>query len=120
MNDTARAYVNWGRWVAACPNPACNSAEEIHPWQGYACTHVGCQHAVWPQTLYHCTECRAMAPIEWPPDAGEIWAALSDRPALSNRNWYPADHHFALRWGVPHGQSPAELRAEHAAQCSDR
>lgn len=110
----ARAYVNWGRWVADCPNVECNSAEEIHPWRGYSCAHRECQFSAWPETLFHCSYCRAMAPIEWPADAADIWVALNRRTAPETRNWFPADHALGERWGRPTGQTPAELIAEHA------
>jgi hypothetical protein len=34
------------------------------------------------------------------------------RPIPRNRNWYPQDHPVALKFNIPHGQSPADLLAE--------
>lgn len=109
----ARAYVSWGRWVASCPNPDCESAEEVHPWLGYQCGHRNCRHTGRERT-FMCSACRLVAPIEWPPNADELWSALEERPKVENRNWFPAEHELALRWGVPHGQSVNDLRREHA------
>lgn len=55
-----------------------------------------------------------IAPVEWPADADEIWAVLLERPVPGTRNWYPDGHAEAVRMGLPHGQSVAELRHETA------
>jgi len=89
-----QAYVNFGRWVADC---ACASAEELKP----------------RQQLFHCSGCKQLAEIAWPPDADEIGDALSTRP-LANRNWSPAGHRQSHACGVPDGQTVAELKAETA------
>jgi hypothetical protein len=92
----ARAYVNWGRWVCDCPRADCNSAELLEP----------------QQATFHCSYCRALAAVDWPPDADGIWDALARRPVPSTRNWFPAGHELALRAGLPHGQTVVDLAEE--------
>lgn len=96
VTNRARAYVNWGRWVADCTRPYCNSAAKLDPGQ----------------PVFYCAECRQIADIDWPTDAEEIWSELERRPVPGTRNWFPAGHELALRSGRPHGQTVAELRAE--------
>lgn len=95
MTNRARAYINFGRWVAECPYQ-CGSALRLDPHQA----------------MFHCKECGSMAEIEWPAEADAIWAALAKRRAPKNRNWFPDGHQLALRSGAPHGQSVAELEEE--------
>ena len=96
--DPVRAYVNHGRWVADCIRPYCGGAELLRP----------------RQTVLQCGNCQLVAPVEWPPDAAEIWQALTERPVPQTRNWFPGGHPLAVRYGVPHGQTPTELYAETA------
>jgi hypothetical protein len=112
----ARAHVNWGRWIATCPNPVCNNAEELHPWATYECGHRDCKLTEFPDTLFHCSECKTIAPIEWPTNAHELWAELIRRPERSNRNWYPEGHELAVRWNLPNGQSVRDLEREREAR----
>lgn len=95
ITNKARAYVNFGRWIADCP-VNCGSALQLQPGQ----------------SMFHCPECTFITEVEWPDNADEIWEALNDRYAKRNRNWFPSDHELALRSGSPHGQTVAELRAE--------
>lgn len=113
-NTRARAHVNWGRWVATCPNRDCNNAEEIHPWPGYPCGHSMCTVSEYPERVFHCSLCRAVASIEWPSNAAELWMELGNRPRMETRNWYPAGHEHAAQWSLPHGQTVRDLAAEHA------
>ena len=92
----ARAYVNYGRWVADCEQPYCNGAERLEP----------------RQAQIHCTNCHWEAPVEWPADADAIWEVLAVRPVPGTRNWFPSGHELALRPGTPHGQTVADLIAE--------
>lgn len=92
----AQAYVNHGRWVAYCPRPECNNAEQLQPMQ-------------W---MFECSNCRLALPVDWPPNAGEIWYVLAFRPVPQTRNWYPRDHFKAVEAGIPHGETPDELREE--------
>lgn len=92
----ARARVNWGRWIADCPELYCNNAEDLTPGQA----------------TFHCTVCRIVGPVEWPADADGIWSALLERPRPATRNWYPAGHDEAVRLGLPHGQSARALDDE--------
>lgn len=91
----ARAYVNFGRWVADCP-AGCGSARQL-------ASH---------EAMFACGECHTISPIEWPDQADEIWEALQKRKFPKNRNWYPAEHDVALAAGAPHGQSAKELDEE--------
>lgn len=95
LTNKARAYVNFGRWIADCPMD-CGSAMQLTERQG----------------MYQCVECGFATDVEWPGNADEIWEALADRPAKRNRNWFPPEHSLALRSFSPHGQTPAELRQE--------
>lgn len=95
----ARARVNHGRWIADCPRPHCANAIRLDP----------------NQMMFHCGGeggCQMVASIEWPTDPGGIWEALLERPVPGTRNWYPQDHAEALKLGLPHGQSMADLREE--------
>ena len=94
----ARAYVNYGRWVADCP-VECGCALELKP----------------RQMTFACVECHTVTQVEWPDNPDEIWEALSERPAPRTRNWYPKDHDLALRANLPHGQTVQDLRDETVA-----
>lgn len=95
ITSNARAYVNWGRWVADCPI-GCGAALKLNAHQ----------------ETFLCPECRALSVIEWPSDPDGIWDALSSRPMPKTRNWFPSGHELALRARCPHGQTVAELREE--------
>lgn len=95
LTNKALAYVNFGRWIADCPMD-CGSALQLTNGQG----------------VYHCGECGFTTEVDWPNNAGDIWEALSVRPAKRNRNWFPTGHPLALRSFSPHGQTPQELRDE--------
>lgn len=100
ITTRARARVNHGRWIADCPRPYCANATRLEP----------------RQSTFHCGGdggCQLVAPVEWPPDADAIWQALLERPVPGTRNWYPHGHAEAVRMGLPHGQTEADLRAEH-------
>ena len=96
---TARAYVNHGAWKADCPRMDCSNAAALTPRQG----------------MFQCSNCLLVAPVEWPPNAQEIWDELTRRPVPSTRNWFPDQHALALAAGCPHGQTVRELRDEFAA-----
>lgn len=95
LTNNARAYVNFGRWIADCPID-CGSAKQLQPGEA----------------MFHCVECGHVANIEWPANADAIWDALNERPAKRNRNWFPSGHNLAVRSGSPHGQTVDELKAE--------
>jgi hypothetical protein len=97
----ARAYVNWGRWLADCPRDGCLYAFALKPGQErYECRTKNGEG------------CGAEATIEWPADAEQIDAELKRRPLQQTRNWFPRDHELAVATNSPHGQSVADLRAE--------
>lgn len=91
----ARAYVNFGRWVADCPTE-CGCALELKPGM----------------PLFACPECKVISHVEWPPDPDGIWEALLKRPAPKTRNWYPHGHELAIRAHIPHGQTVKDLEDE--------
>ena len=99
ITTRARARVNHGRWIADCPRPYCANAMRLTP--GQAAFHCGGEGG-----------CQLVAEVEWPAEADGIWAALVERPVPGTRNWYPTDHAEAVRLGLPHGQTAAELRDE--------
>jgi hypothetical protein len=41
-------------------------------------------------------------------------AVLELRPIPHTRNWYPAGHETAVRFGIPDGQTVGQLRDENA------
>jgi hypothetical protein len=92
----ALAYINWGRFVADCPDPACTSAVALEPGQ----------------SVVHCAQCFGMAEVVWPEDPAGLLRVLRVRPDESTRNWFPRNHPFAVAAGLPHGQTVAELEAE--------
>jgi hypothetical protein len=96
LTDSVRAYVNHGRWVADCCREFCNNAMKLKA----------------RQSGFHCANCGLDAVIEWPADADEIWRALERRPVPQTRNWFPSEHLLAVRAGVEHGQTVADLLAE--------
>lgn len=99
ITNNARAYVNHGRWIANCPRKYCANAIALKP----------------KETTFHCSGpggCKMVAPVEWPSDAEEIWNVLMERPVPTTRNWFPSGHVMALKCGLPHGQSPEDLREE--------
>lgn len=100
--NTAWAYVNHGRWVAECPVD-CGGAVSLEP----------------NQPLMHCTECKNIAPVQWPSEAQEIWDALSERPIPRTRNWFPKGHTLALRAHCPSGETAAELQFETKAHAEE-
>lgn len=62
---------------------------------------------------WYCQECHQLAEIVWPSDddMAEIWDVLLYRPPV-NRNWYPADHITAVKFGISHGQTVDDLYDE--------
>lgn len=97
LPPTVRVYVNHSRWIAECPY-GCGAALAL----------------TGRETTFHCTECQSILIIEWPDNADEIWEALMERKFPRFRNWFPKDHEMAIKCGLPHGQTPKELRDEAA------
>ncbi len=96
LTTRARVYQNHGRTVCDCPRPYCANAEKVEP----------------RQATFHCSNCMQVAEIEWPSDFDEILEVLALRPVPQTRNWFPSGHELALRTGLPHGQTVADLVAE--------
>lgn len=98
--NTSLAFLDWGRWVADCPE--CLDAQLVY-------------EGTVRRDRATCTNGHAFD-IEMPdPDVErEIVAALAGR-SEAERMWYPEDHARAREAGLPVGQSPDELRAEDAA-----
>jgi hypothetical protein len=106
ITDAARAYVYNGMWVADCPQ-GCGGVEQL-----FDAKYKGGPRVI-RRTLFHCSYCHfATSRIEWPPNEQEIVDVLELRPVPHNRNWYPAGHETAIRFGIPHGQSVGELQEE--------
>lgn len=97
ITNKARAYVNFGRWIADCPT-GCGSALQLNPGHG----------------MFQCVECFFVTEVEWPNNAEDIWETLAKRPAPKFRNWFPEGHELALRANCPHGQTVKELEDEAA------
>ena len=97
-SSKARAYVNFGRWIADCPLN-CGNAVALEPNQNqFFCNSAG--------------GCGHIAALEWPNNTAEIWDVLMERPMPKTRNWFPSNHDLALRSGSPHGQTVQALRDE--------
>jgi hypothetical protein len=115
-----------GLTVAYCPRPDCTNVELIFdrpdnpppdwtpPQEIY---HK--RRGVDPPSMFHCSNCKYIGPLEWPDDYEKIAAELERRPVPQVRNWYPAGHPFAIRAGIPDGQTVADLRAEFAEHGDD-
>jgi hypothetical protein len=109
ITNAARAYVYSGMWVADCP-AGCGGVEQL-----FEAKYKGGPRVV-RRTLFHCSYCHhATSHIDWPAEEAQIWAVLELRPFPYNRNWYPADHPTAVRFGLEHGQSVQDLRDENEA-----
>lgn len=94
----AQVVVHQGMTIAHCPRAHCNNAEQVQPGQ----------------EGFYCTNCRYVSPLIWPGNYDAIAAELERRPVPQTRNWYPAGHPKAVEWGIPDGQSVADLRREFA------
>jgi hypothetical protein len=102
----AFAYVYNGDWVADCPR-GCGGVEFL-----FGQVHMGGPRDL-RKNFYQCSNCgHATERIVWPRRFEEIMEVLNRRPMKQTRNWYPRDHPVAVRFKVPHGQTPAELLAE--------
>lgn len=98
ITNSVQAYVNYGRWVADCCRPYCGNALELSPREAtFVCSGRD--------------GCGMEAVIIWPPNADEIWEALSHRPVPRTRNWIPLGHPYA-DMGYPADQTPQELLDE--------
>ena len=88
--ETLVPYVNHGRWVANCPEPACNGGIAIDPEMGFAAC------------LDCCTTFTRFAFLQ---DPLKVDAALAERREV-NRNWLPTEtvqgltNETALRTGL--------------------
>lgn len=94
----APVYINYGRFVADCPQAGCSDAIAVEPGQKLGHDVLGHQ-----------------LDLVWPDNGPQVMAVLAERTSDKRKNWFPAGHPFAVAAGLPHGQSPDELRAEAAA-----
>jgi hypothetical protein len=78
----AVARLDWGRWVADCPNPMCSSA--MHLERGQRDFH--CRFKLDDRGNYG--GCGTLAPIAWPGDPAGIEAGVADLPE-SRQQWRP-------------------------------
>ena len=87
------ARLNWGDWIADCPEPWCNCAHDVLPSQA----HVRCR------------ACRHSHSVAWPEEGWRtIEAAVSERP--------PGPQHRRQFHSWNPGESVAMLEAENMAQ----
>jgi len=112
----ARAYLYRGGWVADCPRSGCANTEPLFLLNGRIAPSRLLPGVVQLNAV-HCSNCGLDAPVEWPDakfmDLAD--AVVSCRPLPYTRNWYPAGHENAVRWGIDHGQTIAELLEENDA-----
>jgi hypothetical protein len=111
MTEKARAYVYGGDWVSDCPRPGCSNVEHLME------PVVPHGPRTRPKSLFICSYCGQQSVIEWPSQDFMYGALeiLMKRPVPGNRNWYPAGHTSAVRFGIEHGQSLDDLRQENEA-----
>jgi hypothetical protein len=96
---TALAYLNWGRWVADCPEPGCQDARAVyHPVTGQRQAEDVCANGH-PFAI-------DMPP---PPAEAQLVAAVAERANDADRSWYPTGHPRATLAGLPTGQTVREL-----------
>lgn len=95
LTSRARAFVYSGMWVAECPR-GCKNVEKLFDADGRS-------------NVFYCSNCKALADIEWADDEAGIMAVLELRPIPQNRNWFPTGHDLAVRANLPHGQTVADL-----------
>ena len=93
----ALAYINHGRWIVDCP--VCPSAEELP------------RKTENQDSLVQCQGCHQIIRISWPKNSQQLMRVLKERP-IANRHWYPTGYPFAMKHGIPHGQTVAELHEE--------
>lgn len=109
MTESAvSAYVYGGDWVADCGREGCANVEHLFT----PARPNGLR--ILRRPFFACSYCGYQSEITWPGDSlqAEIMSVLMKRPIPSTRNWYPADHPTAVKFGIPHGQSTDDLRAE--------
>lgn len=115
-----------GLTVAYCPRSGCTNVELIFDeppvrtpgWVPPQEIYRPRKDAARPE-VFRCSSCHHVAPLEWPDDYEAVARELERRPVPQNRNWYPRGHPWAVRSGVPDGQSVRELREEFAAHRGD-
>lgn len=104
----ARAYVYAGDWVADCVRLGCGGTEHLFDRSSPR----------GPRTVrrgsFFCSYCKAVAPVEWPTNTGEIMGVLNLRPIPHTRNWYPSGHETAVKLRLEDGQTIQNLRDENA------
>jgi hypothetical protein len=94
----ATVYMSWGYWVAECPYPDCGTGQHYgaDPNTG----HVGGL----TREAFSCPHCGTLCPVDWPPNAADIWRLLSQRPLKKTRSWMPGeDIANLLAENVAHG-----------------
>jgi hypothetical protein len=82
--EHATARLDWGRFVADCPNPACANAMGVEPGQEL----FRCEFPAGTPQAPRIDGCRTVAPIDWPADPEAIWRAVADLPE-SQQQWRP-------------------------------
>lgn len=78
----AIARVDWGRWVADCPNPDCTNAMILSEGQ----QTWGCRFVADGRIQ----GCGTTAPIAWPADVAAVEAGVAGRPE-SAQQWQPKE-----------------------------
>lgn len=74
----AIVFLDWGRWVADCPNPACTNAREVRPGM----------------TTFSCdlppSGCGTASAVVWPADLSGALAEVAGLPP-AQQHWRPED-----------------------------
>lgn len=111
VGASPRAYVYAGEWVADCPRPGCGGVEFLVDKPKHLRGVAGSRGR--RKDGFFCSHCRLVTPaVEWPVEHEDILAVLERRPIPHTRNWYPEGHPVAVRVGIPHGQTVADLERE--------
>jgi hypothetical protein len=100
----ARAYMNWGLWVAECPQAWCNGVDHYGP--GPNTGRIGGLG----ERTFRCPRCGHETDAVWPEAADDITALLAQRPMVENRNWLLGETvDQLLRENINHGILPPTL-----------
>lgn len=98
MALVAVAYMNHGRWVAACPRPGCMNAEMFGRCDDGTMGGLEAQRFTC-RTHDHTSDgrrvtyggCGLKCPVDWPANIADLERVLLARPVPTNRNWRPGE-----------------------------
>ena len=113
MTDTVLAYLDWGRWVAACPH--CEDARLVYPVHPKTGAPLGTRLS--SDTCFNGHTFNITMPD--PTLEQALVDAVAPRPE-ADRHWYPDGLPLAEANGWQTGQTPEELEAENSGFAARR